>query len=106
MKPKNLQTVIAYRNQELRIDLGKEFEGILTASMSRNKDVVLVTRDFEIEENRYLILKKEDSQDNDMDEEIKDPVLGRWYFDVRQVLDDKDQIIYTGTIFFEGNITQ
>lgn len=106
MKPKNLQTVIAYRNQELRIDLGKEFEGILTASMSRNKDVVLVTRDFEIEENRYLILKKEDSQDNDMDEEIKDPVLGRWYFDVRQVLDDKDKIIYTGTIFFEGNITQ
>lgn len=106
MKPRNLQTVIAYRNQELKIDLGKVFEGILTASMARDRDVVTGSRDFEIVENRYLVLTKENAQDMNVGEAVENLVLGRWYFDVRQDFEDLDQIIYTGTILFKGNITQ
>lgn len=106
MLVKNLQTVIAYRDQELKIDLGKSFDGILSASMARETDVIINTREFEIVDNRYLVLSRDKTQDEDMDEEIKNPVIGRWYFDVRQELPDSNQLIYTGTIFFKGNITQ
>lgn len=101
MKPRNLQTVIAYRDQELKIDLGKNFEGVLSATMARNTDVIENERVFQILDNRYLILPKENANDNEVE-----TILGRWYFDVRQVTPDVNRILYTGTIFFYGNITQ
>lgn len=107
MNPRNLQTVIAYRDQDLIIDLGKQFDGEIRASMSRDTDTVGETKDFEIVDNQFLKLLKEQAKDEISDEnEVISTIIGRWYFDVRQVLNDKDRIIYTGTIFFKGNITQ
>lgn len=104
MTPRNLQTVIAYRDQDLIIDLGKQFTGTLTASMARDTTVVENRKEFEVVDNRFLKLLREQAQDEDEEGEVVS-ILGRWYFDVRQETETQNHIIYTGTIFFRGNIT-
>ncbi len=102
MLARNLKTIIGYRNTKLTIDLGKEFEGTLVSKMKRDPNGEDF-REFDILDNRFLIL--EESETADVGEET---ILGRWYFDVRQTITSPEietQIIYTGTIFFKGNIT-
>lgn len=105
MLARNLKTVIGYRNTELKIDLGKEFLGVIAAKMKRNPDGIDF-REFEIVDNRYLVLSEEQTKDIEETENVQaSSILGRWYFDVKQVLDEVPTVIYTGTIFFKGNIT-
>jgi hypothetical protein len=104
----NLRAVKAFRGQSLIIDLGKEFEGTLTAWMKRDPEDT-VYRSFEIKENRYLFLPKDKSEDyyNSVTLELESKVEGKWYFDVKQLLDGETvaPIIFTGTIDFSNNIT-
>lgn len=106
MKARNLKTITAYRNQELKIDLGKVFEGELSAAMSRDIDDKKVV-EFTILDNRFLTLTKEQTADGNtsLEDEVLNKVEGRWYFDVKQCFGDDCSIIYTGTIFFINNIT-
>lgn len=105
MKPRNLQTVNAMRDEELIIDLGMEFEGELTASLSRDRKTNQGQKEFEIIDNRYLKLTRDKANDEIIESETVS-ILGRWYFDVRQTTDTSSKFVYTGTIYFRGNITK
>ena len=100
----NLRTISALRGQSLSIDLGKTYEGSISAWMK--KDPTDDTyRSFTIVDGRYLFLPKEKAQDY-IDQTIK----GKWYFDVRQLPDgtvdpNDEEIIFSGTINFENQIT-
>ena len=104
----NLRAVKAFRGQSLIIDLGKVLDGTLTAWMKRDPEDVIY-RSFEIKENRYLFLPKVKAEDyyNSATLELESKVEGKWYFDVKQLLDGETvaPIIFTGTIDFSNNIT-
>jgi hypothetical protein len=104
----NLRAVKAFRGQSLIIDLGKVLDGTLTAWMKRDPEDVIY-RSFEIKENRYLFLPKVKAEDyyNSTTLELESKVEGKWYFDVKQLLDGETvaPIIFTGTIDFSNNIT-
>ena len=106
----DFKTVKALRGQSLLIDLGKTFEGTITAWMKRDpKDTVY--RSFEVRDNRYLFLSKAKSQDfyNSETLELQSKVEGKWYFDVRQLptagTEEEEAILLRGVIDFSNNIT-
>ena len=107
---KNLRTVKALRGESLRIDLEKTFTGTLTAWMKKDSDAPTY-REFTIEDNRYLVLTKNRASDYyDISTELlTEAIQGKWYFDVRHLpvdgTEDDEQVIFTGTILFENNIT-
>lgn len=102
----NIRTIKALRGDALRIDLGKEFPGLLTAWMKRDPND-LEYRSFEVQENRYLYLTEEKTSDWATGSELISKIEGKWYFDVEQDLEDGSdkKTIYRGTIFFYNDIT-
>jgi len=106
----DFRTIKAIRGQSLTIDLGKTFEGDITAWMKRDPEDI-VYRSFEVKENRYLFLTKDKAQDfyNNQTLELESKVEGKWYFDVRQLPTGGDAqeeaILLKGIIDFSNNIT-
>ena len=102
---RNLRTVKAIRGNALTIDLGETFTGTLTSWMKKDLDGTEYI-EFSIVDNRYLFLTKAKTQDNFDGVNV---VKGKWYFDVRQLptggTEDDETTIFTGTIFFENNVT-
>jgi len=104
----NVRTIKAQRGESLKIDLGKTFEGILTAWMKRDPND-LEYREFEVQDGRYLYLSKEKASDY-YDEinptELVSAIAGKWFFDVEQEIEGEDtRTIYRGTILFQNDIT-
>lgn len=102
----NIRTIKALRGDSLKIDLGKEFPGVLTCWMKR-KPNDLEYRSFEVQDGRYLYLSKEKTSDYVVGSEVVSAIEGKWYFDVEQDLGvGTDSItIFRGTIMFHNDIT-
>jgi hypothetical protein len=102
---RNLRLVRGLRGNGLTIDLGKTFDGTLVASMKKDSDNMTI-RDFTIVANRYLTLSEDETLDyvTNLDVSIE-TIKGRWKFDVKQTVSLDTDVIYTGTILFEDNVT-
>ncbi|AGH56776.1 structural protein [Cellulophaga phage phi19:2] len=103
---KNIRTIKALRGDELVIDLGREYQGELVAQMKKDHHQETF-RQFDIKDNRYLILSREKTQDyyTQNKQFPIETIEGKWYFDVEITIEGKTRTIYTGTIFFENDIT-
>jgi len=109
---RNIREIKAIRGEKLIIDLGKAFDGTLTSWIKKEPNSESY-REFEILDNRYLILPKEKTQDyynnTTTPPTLIESIKGRWYFDVEQIpengVEDDSKTIYTGTIYFENDIT-
>ena len=106
---RNLRTVKALRGESLTIDLGKSYQGTMTAWMKKNPNDSTY-RSFDITNNRYLVLSKTKASDyyNEY-EELVEAIEGKWKFDVELIpvggIPDDAKTIYTGTILFINDIT-
>lgn len=107
-KIRNLRVIKALRGESLSIDLGRSWNGVVTAWMKKNSNSETY-RSFEVLDNRYLILSKEKTSDYYNGENLIESIEGKWYFDVELIEDgstiEQSQTIYTGTIYFENDIT-
>lgn len=107
-KIRNLRVIKALRGESLSIDLGRGWNGVVTAWMKKNPNSETY-RSFEVLDNRYLILSKEKTSDYYNGENLIESIEGKWYFDVELIEDgstiEQSQTIYTGTIYFENDIT-
>ena len=106
----NLRGVTSFRGDSLKIDLGKTFEGELTAWMRKYGEEDYAYRSFEIIDNRYLFLDKNSTLDYYDNDTVTQTVEGKWHFQVKQVIDkdletEVDKSIYQGTILFVNNVT-
>lgn len=102
---RDLRTVKGYRGSGLKIDLGKTFNGTIDASMRKYLDSSL-KKDFSIIDNRYLFLDANNTLDEyNSDGDLLLSISGKWNFDVFQTINSVRSIIYTGTIYFENNMT-
>ena len=107
---RNIRTIKALRGESLLIDLGKTFEGTMSAWMKKDPNDATF-RSFEVRDNRYLFLSKEKAQDyfDSQTDELIEAIEGRWRFDVRLIpdgeLEEDDTVIYTGTILFKNQVT-
>ena len=103
---RNLRTIEALRGEPLKIDLGREYNGVITAWMKKDIKAPEFIGFLPEENNRYLILRKYKTEDF---YDGKNTMAGRWYFDVRfrpQGVDkDDEKVIITGTIMFYDNVT-
>lgn len=109
-KKRNIRTIKALRGETLTIDLGRAQTGTLKAWMKKDPNDTTY-RSFDIQDNRYLILPKDKTQDyyHAETQELLESIKGRWYFDVRRTpesgVEADDEVIYTGTILFENQVT-
>lgn len=105
---RNIRTIKALRGDSLTIDLGLNINGILRAWMKKNPNDSTY-REFEILENRFLVLSKQKTDDYYFNGELIEEVKGKWYFDVELLKagepESKRKTIYTGTILFINDIT-
>lgn len=101
---RNLRPQSFYIDEDIQIDLGKEFEGTLQAKMERDDDDTN-TRTFTILNSRYLFLSKEKNNDI-IENEVNKKIVGKWRFDVRQLSPGKNFIVYSGTVNLIKNITE
>lgn len=104
-----IKTVKALRGESLTIDLGKVQLGTLSAWMKKDPNDATY-RSFNIKENRYLELTQDKASDYlNISNEIIETIQGKWYFDVRQIIDiakpEEVKTIFTGVIYFTDNIT-
>lgn len=102
---RNIRTIKAQRGEALRIDLGEDFSGTLTAWMKRSPNDAEY-RSFEVQDGRYLYLSESKASDYYTEGVVSSAVEGKWYFDVEQDngVDDKSTI-YRGTILFQNDVT-
>lgn len=105
----NLKTIKALRGEIFSLDLGQTLAGTLTAWMKKSPDATSF-RPFTIENNRFLTLSAVETSDYyDTENVLIESIVGKWYFDVEQVLDPlkpfEAKTIYRGTILFQGDIT-
>lgn len=102
---RNLRLVRGLRGNGLTIDLGKVFDGTLVASMKKDSDNMTI-RDFTIVGNQFLTLSEDETLDyvTALDVSIE-TISGKWKFDVKQTVGLDTDVIYTGTIYFENNVT-
>lgn len=102
---RNLRTIRGLRGNGLKIDLGKTFDGTLVASMRKDSDNNTI-RNFTIDSNRYLSLSESETMDYITDDNFTiENISGKWKFDVKQTVNSITKVIYTGTIYFENNVT-
>ena len=107
---KNLRTIKAMRGQSLTIDLGEVIDGNLSSWMKTDPNDA-THRSLEVIDGRYLFLTKDKAQDyyDTSTGKLIQAIEGRWYFDVVRTpiggTSIDDEIVYTGTIDFENNIT-
>ncbi len=106
---RNVGTVKALRGESLTIDLKTTLKGTLKAWMKRSPNDKTY-RSFDIIDNRFLKLPKSKTQDYyDTDGVLLESIVGRWFFDVCAIpesgVEADSQIIYTGVVLFENQIT-
>ncbi len=107
---KNLRTIKAMRGQSLTIDLGEVIEGDLSSWMKTDPNDT-THRSLEVSGGRYLFLTKDKAQDyyDSNTGKLIQAIEGRWYFDVVRTpvggTSIDEEVVYTGTIDFENNIT-
>lgn len=103
---RNIRTIKALRGEAIRIDLGKTFLGELKSWMKREPNAP-THREFTIVDNRFLTLSSDSTKDFYTTSGVLiESVKGRWYFDVEQTTPEKGtKTIFTGTIYFEEDIT-
>ena len=107
-KIRNLRVIKAIRGDELKIDLGRSFNGGELKAWIKRTPSSLTYRPFTFEDNRYLILSPEDTSDYfDENDILIEAIEGKWYFDVEFLRDGEtnSKTIYTGTIYFSNDIT-
>ncbi len=105
---KNLRTIKSLRSEAVKIDLGKTYDGTLTAWMKKTPSSTSY-RSFTIVDNRYLTLSRDTTSDLYVNDTLTTSVQGRWYFDVEFLetgapTSDKKTIL-TGSILFVDDIT-
>lgn len=105
---RNLRTIKSLRGDPLTIDLGINIDGDLRAWMKKDPNDSSY-REFEILENRYLVLSKDKTSDYYFENTLIEEISGKWYFDVELLsegdAESKRKTIYTGTILFINDIT-
>lgn len=101
-----VKTIKARKNESLKIDLGRVYEGSLESWMKRNPNEI-THRTFTIIDNRYLFLTKEQASDFfDIDNNLIEGVEGKWLFDVKQTIGlDGARVVFRGVILFSNKIT-
>lgn len=89
MKARQLKIVTGYRNEKLKINLGKIFTGVLTAWMAREDSGLKGTsyRSFAIDSDNKGITMSQDKMKDYVDAQdvIVEFVAGTWLFDVKEV---------------------
>ena len=104
-----IRTIKARRGESLTIDLGKTLTGTISAWMKKDPNDTTY-RSFEIVSARFLFLTQDKASDylNEAGS-IVEAIQGKWYFDVRQILNvaepEKVKTIFTGVIYFSDNVT-
>lgn len=103
---RQLKVVKGIRGEKLKISLGKEFTGVLTAWMSQsltgNKGDTY--RSFAIDGDKKGITMSQDKMKDfvDAQDNILEAVKGIWYFDVKEVPDggnaDDIKVVLSGKI--------
>ena len=108
-KIKNIKTISALRGDILSIDLGKAYDGTLKAWLRRDGNSQTY-RDFDIVDNRYLVLSREATRDfYDSEDKLVQAVEGLWYFDVEFLATGEEEAetktILTGRVRFSNDMT-